>query len=182
MQAARRMIQQVGVAGFSFGDLAIEVGIKAPSIHHHFQTKEDLLAAVAATYRIEFAARAAAIDEPTVGERIEAYGRFFEESAFADELCLCGAVAAEWMAVGAKPRREVEQFFGEQIAWLTEQLKAGVEAGELRSDLDATTTAEAILAALEGSLLLGRVDIGHDLTGSVCALLLALAAPSAPKR
>jgi TetR/AcrR family transcriptional repressor of nem operon len=46
MDAAERRIQSGGFGGFSFREIAADVGVKSSSIHYHFPTKEDLAAAV----------------------------------------------------------------------------------------------------------------------------------------
>src|SRR6201985_2217387 len=45
MDAAQRRMQAGGFGGFSFRELAAEVGIKSASVHYHFPTKEDLTVA-----------------------------------------------------------------------------------------------------------------------------------------
>ena len=47
LDVAESLIQQRGYAGFSFDDVAQVVGLRKPSVHHHFRTKGDFLAAVA---------------------------------------------------------------------------------------------------------------------------------------
>ena len=47
MDAAERRIRELGYNGFSFRDIAADVGIKSASVHHHFPTKPALAAAVA---------------------------------------------------------------------------------------------------------------------------------------
>jgi TetR/AcrR family transcriptional regulator, transcriptional repressor for nem operon len=46
MDAAERRMQAGGFGGFSFREIAEDVGIKSSSVHYHFPTKEDLAAAV----------------------------------------------------------------------------------------------------------------------------------------
>src|SRR6201986_2212576 len=46
MDAAERRIRLGGFSGFSFRDVAADVGIKSSSVHYHFPTKDDLGAAV----------------------------------------------------------------------------------------------------------------------------------------
>jgi TetR/AcrR family transcriptional repressor of nem operon len=46
MDAAQRRMQTGGFGGFSFREIAEDVGIKSSSVHYHFPTKEDLAAAV----------------------------------------------------------------------------------------------------------------------------------------
>lgn len=178
IDTATGLIQQVGVRAFSYGVLAAELGVKAPSIHHHFRTKEDLVAAVAAEYRERFAERAAGLDGATAIERLDGYARLYADTVRADRFCLCGAVASEWLTVGEEPKREVQRFFDEQLAWLERELAAGVDAGELDADLDVPATAQTMLASLEGAMLLGRAGGTPDLPSTVGAMLLGLAAPT----
>lgn len=175
IESATRLIQKVGVNGFSYGDLAKELGIKAPSIHHHFPSKEDLVAAVAAEYRARFAAHVDAIPDGPALDRVRAYGRLFSETAKTDRLCLCGAVSAEWLTVGEKSRAEVHTFFTDQQAWLEEQLTNGVRDGDITLTLPAPAVAATILAALEGSMLMSRAGGPSDLpadSGDVIAALI----------
>jgi TetR/AcrR family transcriptional regulator, transcriptional repressor for nem operon len=46
MDAAQRRMQVGGFGGFSFREIAADVGIKSSSVHYHFPTKDDLAAAV----------------------------------------------------------------------------------------------------------------------------------------
>jgi TetR/AcrR family transcriptional regulator, transcriptional repressor for nem operon len=46
MDAAERRMQAGGFGGFSFREIAADVGIKSSSVHYHFPTKENLAAAV----------------------------------------------------------------------------------------------------------------------------------------
>lgn len=175
IETSTRLIQELGVNGFSYGVLAKELGIKSPSVHHHFRTKEDLVAAVAVDYRNRFASSTEAIQGSTATERLQAYAQLYADTARADRFCLCGAVASEWLTVGQKPKHEVQQFFGEQLTFIESQLVAGVEVGEFRADLDTPAMAQALLAALEGAMLMSRADGAADLPDTVGALLLSLA-------
>lgn len=175
--ATRTLIQRVGVCGFSYGDLAKELGIKAPSIHHHFRTKEELVAEVARRYRLDFGDRVAKLQDDSATRRIERYVDIFEQTAASDLLCLCGAVAAEWATVGELPKAEVENFFDEQEAWLAEAVRFGVTSGEFRSDLDPEETARTMLATLEGAILMTRAGPRPGLASGVGAVLTRLLTP-----
>ncbi|MEM7323289.1 MAG: TetR/AcrR family transcriptional regulator [Actinomycetota bacterium] len=180
MTAARSLIQRGGVNGFSYGDLAKTLGIKAPSIHHHFPRKDDLVAAVTVQYREEFNGSAAviaddpALDGPTA--RIQAYAKLFAATAAADRMCLCGAVSAEWVGVGDSTREEVGGFFDDQVRWLRDQLRLGVADGSFRAELNVDRSARLILSALEGAILLSRAGDRSDLATTVCDAQLELLA------
>ncbi len=175
IQAARESIQRVGVGNVSFGRLADELGIKAPSVHHHFRRKEDLVAAVVADYRSSFNQWAESIDNPSPLARIRTYAARFAAVAEEDQMCLCGAAAAEWVAVGEEPRDEVSRFFSDQTAWLARQISEAVAAGELDSSIDVSTTAVTLLAALEGAVLMSRAGSPADLASGVVDVVLGSA-------
>ncbi|MEL6281088.1 MAG: helix-turn-helix domain-containing protein, partial [Pseudomonadota bacterium] len=88
MAAAERRVRAAGYNGFSFRDLAEDVGIKSASVHHHFPTKEGLVAKLAAAYTERF--MEAVAEAPAGAARIAAYQRAFRASLEADrQMCLC---------------------------------------------------------------------------------------------
>lgn len=168
------LVKTVGVSAFSYGDLAKELGIKAPSIHHHFRTKEDLVTAIAERYRLEFADAVATIPAGSAQERLQGYAELFARTAQSDQLCLCGAVAAEWLSVGDGPRQEVAVFFADQVGWLEAEIAAGIAAGDIRADVDAPQVARLIFASLEGSMLMTRAGSAGDLAAQLGTLLFSM--------
>ena len=48
------LIQERGINGFSFADIAERIGIKKASIHYYFPTKLDLVKGVLAYYKHNF--------------------------------------------------------------------------------------------------------------------------------
>ena len=51
LNVARRLMMERGYNGFSFRDVAAEVGIKSASIHYHFPSKAELAETAARDYR-----------------------------------------------------------------------------------------------------------------------------------
>jgi AcrR family transcriptional regulator len=51
--AALAVIDEHGLSGFGLSAVAQRLGVKAPSLYHHFQSKEDLLSGVALSLLIE---------------------------------------------------------------------------------------------------------------------------------
>lgn len=177
LAAATSQIQHRGVTGFSFGSLAKELGVRAPSIHHHFPNKEALVAAVAADYRHAFASHVDAIPPGTARERLGAFAELFSTQARHNRLCLCGALSADWLAIGDLPRSEVESFFDDQRAWLITEIEEGMADGEIASAASAPAVAGLLLTALEGAVLLERstsnVDVPQEVMTTIDALVAA---------
>lgn len=160
LDASRELAQSVGVGHFSYADLAERVGVSAPSIHHHFAKKEDLLIAVAHRYRNDFAAELAELNDQasTAVSRLHGYRALFDRVATGGGMCLCGAAAADWASLGPGVQREVEAFFDDQVTWLTGVVAEGVTTGEFSADLDPSSEAVLILCALEGATLVARTN------------------------
>ncbi len=178
VQAARDLIQTRGVGEFSYGALADAIGIRAPSIHHHFPRKEQLVAEVAAQYRTGFDALVGEIDTSSPTEAIVAYSAMYATTASSGRTCLCGAIAAEWASVGEEVHAEVSRFFAEQIEWLRTRITEAQRLGEIRrTDVNPLAFARTIFACLQGALVLARSDADFgNTTGAVRDLLVHAAA------
>ncbi len=176
IEAASRAIQSRGATGFSFASVGQELGIAAPSIHHHFPRKADLLAAAVAHYASRFRQQVDGLAGRSARRRLEAYAALFLAPAQRDLMCLCGAVAADWNGIDPTTRAEVTAFFDREIGWITAQAAEAIEAGEFRPDLDTEAFATTFLAALEGAVLLARAQDDPSTVSSTATFLLAQAA------
>ncbi|WP_234804713.1 TetR/AcrR family transcriptional regulator [Sinorhizobium americanum] len=76
MDAAEERIRRTGYSGFSFREIAADVGVKSASVHYHFPTKEKLAAAVARRYTDRFLE---AVDHQLAGgeDIVEAWRQVF---------------------------------------------------------------------------------------------------------
>lgn len=156
LDAATELIQTDGVGALSFGGVGRRVGIAAPSVHHHFRRRDDLIAAVADRYRRSFDERLSVIDDATAPNRIRAYALIFQMTADADRSCPCASLAGAWSDQGSETRRAVADFFEAQRRWLARQVVVGIADGDFRNGLDPDAIAAMILDALEGALTTSR--------------------------
>ncbi|WP_293765142.1 TetR/AcrR family transcriptional regulator [uncultured Aquitalea sp.] len=159
VDAAEGLIQAVGYNGFSYEDVAQIVGIRKPSIHHHFPGKADLGAMVAQRYTHRFLARLTDIESTfsDAGSRLRAYGGLFADTYATDRrLCICGMLGAESDSLPAEINQEVQRFFEQNLHWLQMVLESGAAKQELALTAPASALAALYLSALEGSMLLGR--------------------------
>ena len=99
LDAGQELIQTRGFSAMSFQDIASEVGIKKPSIIHHFPTKAELGVAIIRRYRDTFAVQLRGISEDPAKSSWEALEFYFSPYLFfastPDKVCLCGALAGE---------------------------------------------------------------------------------------
>lgn len=159
VDAGEALIQRLGYNGFSYEDVAKMVGIRKPSIHHHFPSKLELGVVVAQRYTHRF--RQALLDiegrQARAPERLRAYAQLFE-TTYAENrrLCVCGMLGAESDSLPAEINAEVRRFFEINVAWLEDVIANGQQAGSLVPGISAPDWAETMLATLEGAMLVGR--------------------------
>jgi TetR/AcrR family transcriptional repressor of nem operon len=145
LDAAERRIRHAGYSGFSFRELAADVGVKSASIHYHFPTKSALAAAVARRYngRVIEAANAGVARGQGV---VEAWTAVFRAALFdGARMCLCGSLGATIGDLTPEVTHEVQEFFEASVASLV--------AGGLT-----TERATQVLATLEGAILMATAQ------------------------
>lgn len=145
MDAAERRIREAGYGGFSFREIAADVGVKSASVHYHFPTKDALVAAVARRYnnRVIEAVDAAV----TAGyDVVQAWKAVFRSALdVGAKMCLCGSLGAIASDLSPDVANEVRCFFDAGIARLV--------AGGLTEE-----QATQVLATLEGAILMASAQ------------------------
>ena len=156
IDVATSQVRRLGYSAFSYADLADAVGIRKPSIHHHFPTKEDLGVAIVAAYTERISEQLDRIDAKTgdMIERLRAYARLYREGLEGRRGCLCGVLASEVAVLPQQVQAGVRQFFGLHLRWLERVLRDGRANGLLRDGVEPRVAARTVLAALQGALFL----------------------------
>ena len=153
LDLANQLTQSKGFNGFSYLDLAAEIGIKNSSIHYHFKAKSDLALAMVERHRITTAESFARLDHQIESPqaRLAAVIRYFEADLHDGKICLCGMMAAEFQSVSLEVQRELALYFRGFQDWLSKQFS---EMGHPNPPVAALQ----FLSVLEGSLLLARLQ------------------------
>jgi TetR/AcrR family transcriptional regulator, transcriptional repressor for nem operon len=111
MDAAERRMQLGGFGGFSFREIAADVGIKSSSVHYHFPTKEDLAAAVIRRWAEE---TSKFIDEELEKDPdpVRVWTNAFRGTALSEgRMCPCTVLGAASQDLPPEVAREVKGFF-----------------------------------------------------------------------
>jgi len=130
-----------GFGGFSFREIAADVGIKSSSVHYHFPTKEDLAAAVVRRY----AAWAENFLDETLAvepDPVRAWTHAFRGTIVAGTMCPCIVMGAASQDLPPSVATEVRRFFEMHARKMVE---AGLDA-ERAGELMATITGASVLA------------------------------------
>lgn len=158
LDIAERLAQTKGYNGFSYADIAAELGVTKASLHYHFPSKAELGRALIERYEAAFGAALEAIDRLAVTppEKLRQYVGLYDAVIRNDRMCLCGMLAAEYATLPAPMQAELKRFFDMNERWLTKVLLPGRQSGLLLFRETASERARVILAALEGAMLVAR--------------------------
>jgi TetR/AcrR family transcriptional regulator, transcriptional repressor for nem operon len=111
MDAAQRRMQAGGFGGFSFREIAEDVGIKSSSVHYHFPTKQDLAAAVIRRWA-EHTSETIDKELKKDPDPIRAWTETMRGTIFAEpHMCLCTVLGASSHDLPDQVAREVKRFF-----------------------------------------------------------------------
>jgi TetR/AcrR family transcriptional repressor of nem operon len=158
LDVAERLVQSRGFNGFSYADVAAELGVTKASLHYHFQGKGELGEALIRRYASRFAEALQQIDAETsaVQEKLAAYTKLYADVLKDERMCLCGMMAADYSTLPPAMRTEVVRFFDDNEAWLERVLEQGASDGVLRYEGSAREEAQLIIGTLEGAMLVAR--------------------------
>jgi TetR/AcrR family transcriptional regulator, transcriptional repressor for nem operon len=180
LDAAERLVQVRGFNGFSYADVAAELGITKAALHYHFASKAALGEALIDRYCDRLAASLAALAaaEPSAAARLRGYAALYRDGLRGERLCLCGMLAAEYQTLPQAMRSAVIRFFTRNEAWLAGVLADGAAAGEIQLAGPPADTAVALIAGLEGAMLVTRpFDDVARFDAAIAPLLAGLNAP-----
>ena len=158
LDIAERLAQTRGYNGFSYADVAAELGVTKASLHYHFRSKEVLGCALVARYSAAFGGAlqtiAGSASDPR--EKLRQYVGLYEAVMRNDRMCLCGMLAAEIATLPDSMQAELRQFFDMNEQWLADFLDAGRRSGAFSFSEAAIDRARLMIGALEGAMLVAR--------------------------
>ena len=158
LDVAERLVQTRGFNGFSYADVAAELGVTKPSLHYHFPSKAVLGEALIIRYAQRFGAALGAMegDAGSARRRLRRYADLYADVLDRQRMCLCGMLAADLETLPQAMRAAVLRFFDTNESWLTGVLAEGRSRGELRFRGPARAQAQALIGTLEGAMLVAR--------------------------
>jgi TetR/AcrR family transcriptional repressor of nem operon len=143
MDAAERRIRAGGFNGFSFREIAADVGVKSSSVHHHFPTKEKLAAAVIHRYTQEVAELIEKELATKGADPVKVWTRAFRGTLHsAERMCPCAVLGAVSSDLPRELAMEVKGFF----QMCLDKLVAGGLSSNGAAELLATITGALVVS------------------------------------
>jgi len=174
LDSAERAARARGFDGFSYADLADDVGIRKASIHHHFPTKAALSVALMKRYYIDLEKTCAEIDatKTTGRARLSALiDRYRDALDGGKSLCLCVSLSTSRESLPKEVISQISQFRAMMINWLKHVYAAGQSDGSILDIRDPEAEAAAALSLLEGAQLAARAEENPKLFESALRLM-----------
>jgi len=159
LKCAENVARRRGYDGFSYADLAKEVGIRKASIHYHFPAKADLAVAMIERYASSFSDALAVIDETSdiASDRLEAYVQSYRKALSGGaKLCLCVAFSVSRDSLSKEALQELDDFHSMSHEWLMNTFQLAKKDNSVSNVGDPKDEAAALLAMVEGAQLVAR--------------------------
>lgn len=161
LDAATNLIEEQGFCAFSYADLSERVGIRKPSIHHHFPAKADLGVAVVQRLHAGMAQFWADLERqhPQVPSRIRAlFAAIAAKAECRTHICPIGALQSEFNAVPDAVQVEVTRFSEAYLATWSRWLEEGRRSGDLVFAGTARSMAQVLVCSIQAGLQRSRAN------------------------
>jgi TetR/AcrR family transcriptional regulator, transcriptional repressor for nem operon len=176
LACTRTLIIAGGYNGFSYADIANVVGIRKPSIHHHFPTKAELVRTLVSRYRHDAKAGIANLEQHITDplKQLLAYTGYWE-ACIADAsapICICALLASELPVLPEAVALEVRAHFRALSEWLTSVLDRGAREARFSLIASPNVEAELFMATVHGAMLSARAYGDPAMFATIIAPLL----------
>jgi len=164
------LIQQHGYVGFSYYQLAEQLGIKHAAIHYHFKRKEALGSAIIQQNITRAKASFEKWEPLDDWEKIDAFISIYRPSNDSKRICIIGALGADFINLPTELQADLQQLTTLLWDWLTKVLADGKANKSFYFDGDARTTAMMMCTNMMAGLQLARI-LGKEKFEHICQAL-----------
>lgn len=158
LDVAQEMVRNRGYSAFSYADISKQVGIRKASIHYHFPAKDELVQKLVKRYREDMmrACDRIAQSNSSPDQQMVQFAHLYRHGLEAKQICLCAMLAADYEILPQPIRDEIQTFFHETEAWLTNLLQQGCDTQHWICQSSVEHEAKGLIALLQGAQLLAR--------------------------
>lgn len=159
---ATRLVQQKGFEATSMNDLVEATGLQKGCLYFHFSGKDDLLLAILEKAKSDFFQLVdTALEGRTPGERLDNFLKAvldYQKSMGFSGGCIFGNMALEMCDKDRRITVFIRGLFDEWIERIREVVKAAQHTGQIGSVIAPEVLARHIVMALEGGIMLSRLE------------------------
>ena len=183
LDAAERAVRIKGYNGFSFDQIAREVGIQKASIYYYFASKAELVTAVFQRFSDMIGAVLQQIDreKPRAGDRLLAYidaSRDLLEGG--ESVCLSIALNVNQESLQPPVIEGLKKFHHMNVDWLTATFELGQRDGSITNIGDPAVEATASLGIVDGAQIMARAMRDVAIYDNATLFLKSRILPAAP--
>jgi len=159
LNSAQGLIQTRSFEGFSFQDIADEVGIRKASLYHYFDSKDAIALAVLERGADWVSAKMEKVKDAEPRDRLEAYFDLFRIlHGKGERMCPGGSFGSVFGAVSPRVQAALHRFARVHLDLLEDIVRDGVERGQFKiGDQRPRDVATQIAAGVQGALLVARI-------------------------
>ncbi|WP_454810510.1 TetR/AcrR family transcriptional regulator [Paenarthrobacter nitroguajacolicus] len=153
LAAARTLLSRKGWVGMTLAEVGLTAGYSRGQAAHHFGSKGALLRALTLHINRSFAQEMQAAPTPPAGlQAVLGYVRVYlgrSDPKWTNTRTLL-LLLAESLLENSETAEVVAVYNREMFAWLEDNLRIGIEQGEVRRDINPALGAEFVVGALRG--------------------------------
>jgi TetR/AcrR family transcriptional repressor of nem operon len=162
IQTADQLIRAKGYNAFSFVDIANVVGIRKPSIHHHFPRKTDLGVAVIEYHIQQLQKIQKAFAVKCAVEKLDRFFLIYDDIKKHNKVCLVGSLTTDYNTLDVEVQDKLRYFSEVMLNWVTDFLEEGRCKKEFHFSEAPRTKALLIITNMIAIVQLSRVTEDKD--------------------
>ncbi len=170
IHSADELIRDKGYNAFSFVDIAQLVGIRKPSVHHHFPHKADLGIAVLEFHIDQLEKIREACKNKTATEQLDRFFAIYKDIKKQNRICIVGSLSTDFNTLEPAVQEKFQEFSEQMIAWVSHFLKEGKTEGTFNFIQSSRTKAIMLISGMLAIVQLSRLTGDKDFTIMIKAL------------
>jgi len=170
IHSADELIRDKGYNAFSFVDIANLVGIRKPSVHHHFPHKADLGIAVIEFHIDQLEQIRENYKNKKPAEQLDRFFAIYKDIKKQNRICIVGSLSTDFNTLEPAVQEKLQEFSEHMIAWVSHFLKEGKTAGTFNFKQSSRTQAIMLISGMLAIVQLSRLTSDNDFTVMIKAL------------
>jgi TetR/AcrR family transcriptional repressor of nem operon len=158
LEVAEQMVQDRGLNAVSFQDLADAVGLRKPSVFHHFKNKEELTLALIDRCTTKHGPQYAKViaSDNSAPQKLRLIAKIFEDGLINRRPCLMAALGAGINTMPVNAVEELHTSAQAAVERFAEVFEQGRRDGTLTFEGESELAAMSFFAMLQGLQILAR--------------------------